>query len=148
MSIIKEIETIVSQHVPELARHAILDALKSGDEAITKMKSINEELSSLKNSLTAKDNEFRALESKYHAVSSDLNTLRQRELQLQAREIRCNLNEVKIEALTERIKDLKEVTLAVFANNHFKYSGQCFTNTSVGQGYTSASKNLTEEGTI
>lgn len=44
-----------------------------------------------------------------------------REAELVKREAKCALNEVRLEMTQARITDLKEVTLAVFANSKLKY---------------------------
>ncbi len=77
-----------------------------------------------------------------------------RETKVTLREHAAELNEYKVTAATQRVADLKEVTLAVFANSKFKYerssSGNAPVATNPGQGvssgYTSEQITETREG--
>lgn len=56
------------------------------------------------------------------AATAKLKEIEKRETAMAQREMECRLNEVRLECVKERVTDLKEVTLQVFANARFKYS--------------------------
>lgn len=73
--------------------------------------------------------------------------VKKREDEVLKREIKMELNEYKVTAAAERIADLKAVTLAVFANNQFKYERQSHSNKQVPAPSGSCTQYINENST-
>jgi cell division protein FtsB len=113
-----EINEAIRTHLPGFVGAQLREVLEKGERNAADLKKANEHIAKL-------TEENKRLATTIEQITHNMveqAELDKREKAVTEREIRQEVSDLKVTMLKERVADLKEVTLAVFANNRYKYS--------------------------
>ena len=119
MNITAEIKEVIRQNLPAAVGEELRAALTRLDELENKV--VPQQALQISN-LNAKLAKDMGVEFREQKAAERERTVDAREIAVTKREIEIKIIEVKLECAAQRVADLKEVTLSVFANARFKYS--------------------------
>ncbi len=111
------IQAAIKAALPEHLSQELQSILHAGDQARARVEQLVEANTKLMAEVTA----HKVLEGQRLEVIKREGEVTKREHTVLLRELKAELNEFKVAAAEQRTKDLKDVTLAVFANSQFKY---------------------------
>lgn len=155
MDITQDIQKAIENQLPSAVGDVLKQRLQQAETDANKVAALE---SSLKTTRQERDTLLeinKNATAAFDKLSHDYSDILDREAAVTIREKEMFLNELRVQMYQERIADLKQVTLAVFANNKYKYTESGFVpcynppTSPGGMGYTSqqnTSKTVEGEG--